>query len=479
MHFIQKSILAIMGLVAVAILLFGGRTASSSHEGRVVVTYWEKWTGEEAEQMMQIVDDFNRTVGKEKGIYVQYLSMSNVNQKTLVATAAGVPPDIAGLWEPQVAQFAAINAAEPLDELAAAHGITEDYYKPVYWEGCRYNGKLWALISTPAAVALHYNKRLMLEAAPALRRAGLDPNRPPRTLDELDRYAVALDRFEQLPNGKKRIKIAGYLPMEPGWFLSYTAYWFGAELFDEKTQKLNLTDPRIVRAYEWIKSYSVRLGKDSMTEFRSGFGSFNSTQNPFLARTIVMEQQGPWMANFIENLKPEMNRWKFSKEQERKLPREARKANYEWGVAPFPSAVKGLDDVTQAGFDTLVIPRGAKHKEEAFEFIAYVNRQDVMEKLNSLHCKNSPLSKVSEKFIRDHPNPYIDVFERLAASPNAHGVPPIPIWPEVGEEMSVAAQRVYLLEAEPEQVLAEAQARLQEKYDSFRERQRLRGESQS
>jgi multiple sugar transport system substrate-binding protein len=472
---VRTIVLTILGVLALGLIVFGGRHADQ-HQGRVVVNYWEKWTGNEADQMQQIVNDFNNTVGKEKGIYVQYLSMSSVNQKTLVATAAGVPPDIAGLWDPQVTQFAAIDALEPLDDLAKEHGIVDGYYKPVYWKACHYNGHLWALISTPAAVALHYNKELFQKKAEELRAAGLDPNNPPKTLAELDRYAQILDDIEIGPNGKKNIKVSGYLPMEPGWFLSYTPYWFGAYLFDEKTQRLNLTDPRIVKAFEWIQSYSKRLGKESMTEFRSGFGSFNSAQNPFLNGTIAMEQQGPWMANYIENLNPKMNRWEMTKEAERKLPREARKANYIWGAAPFPPAAPGLEGATYCGFDILCIPRGAKHRKEAFEFIAYVNRQDVMEKLNSLHCKNSPLAKVSAKFLNNHPNPYIDVFEKLSASPNAHGVPPIPIWPEVGDELSNVAQRVYLLEAEPKQALAEAQTRLQMKWDDYRERQKLRRE---
>ena len=273
------------------------------------------------------------------------------------------------------------------------------------------------MISTPAAVALHYNKELFLNKEKELRAAGLDAHRAPRTLDELDRYAKILDESVTEPNGRKNIKVTGYLPMEPGWFLQYTGYWFGAEMFDKKTQKINLTSPEMIKAFTWVQSYSKRLGKESMTEFRSGFGSFASAQNPFLAGTIAMEQQGPWMANYIENLNPKMNRWKMSKEEEAKLPREQRRANYVWGAAPFPSAVPGLKDVTYCGFDILVIPRGAKHKKEAFEFIAYVNRQDVIEKLNMLHCKNSPLAKVSDKFLSEHPNPYIDVFEKLAASP--------------------------------------------------------------
>src|SRR5581483_7351964 len=87
-----------------------------------------------------------------------------------------------------------------------------------------------------------------------------------------------------------------------------------------------------------------------------------------------------------------------------------RRARAQWAAAPFPSAVPGLNDVTYATFDTLVIPRGAKHKREAFEFIAYVNEQKVMEKLCKMHSKNSPLTAVSDDFLEHNKNPYIDVF---------------------------------------------------------------------
>jgi ABC-type glycerol-3-phosphate transport system substrate-binding protein len=259
--------------------------------------------------------------------------------------------------------------------------------------------------------------------------------------------------------------------------MPHTAYWFGGSIYNERTGKFTLTDPAVVRAYQWIKSYSVRLGKDSMTDFTSGFGQFNSTLNPFLSGMVAMEQEGPWMANYIEDLKPSMNRWKFHKEREKNMSPEERQKNYEWAAAPFPSAVPGMDDVTFAAFDALMIPKGAKHKKEAFEFIAYVNRRDVMEKLTALHCKNSPLSKVSAAYIRNHPNPYIAIFERLAASKNAHGVPSVPIWPEVVDELGVATQKIYLLQSEPEQALQEAQTRLQQKLDDFRMRQRLRAGS--
>ena len=63
------------------------------------------------------------------------------------------------------------------------------------------------------------------------------------------------------------------------------------------------------------------------------------------------------------------------------LPRAVRPFNYHWAAAPFPTDVPGLEDVTTADCDVMVIPRGAAHPREAFEFIAFVQRQAVMERL--------------------------------------------------------------------------------------------------
>ena len=127
------------------------------------------------------------------------MSTSNIDQKTLVSTAAGVPPDVAGLWDADLVQYAELDALTPLEAMAAAHGITAETYKKVYWDGCHYRGHLYGLVSTPAVIALHYNKRLF-------RGVGLDPDRPPTTLADFDRCAAALDQTDA-----GRLRRAGYL----------------------------------------------------------------------------------------------------------------------------------------------------------------------------------------------------------------------------------------------------------------------------
>src|SRR5262249_32061772 len=154
--------------------------------------------------------------------------------------------------------YAALGAAEELDELAAAHGIGPEMYLPVYWRGCQYNGKLYGLVSTPASIALLYNKQVF-------REAGLDPDRPPRTLGELDRFAQTIDQRD----AHGRLNRAGYVPLQ-SWYIPFTSYWFGSDIFDPTTQKFLLTSPKFVQAFEWIGSYSKRLTRTSIQDFLSG-----------------------------------------------------------------------------------------------------------------------------------------------------------------------------------------------------------------
>ena len=84
-----------------------------------------------------------------------------------------------------------------------------------------------------------------------------------------------------------------------------------------------------------------------------------------------MTNQGPWIYSFIKNYAA---------------------PDFEWGVAAFPSAdPERLPNVSYADSDVLVIPAGAKHPREAFEFIRYLTKQGPMEKFCLGQRKFSPL----------------------------------------------------------------------------------------
>jgi protein phosphatase len=73
-----------------------------------------------------------------------------------------------------------MDALEPLDERAAAAGLTRGYYKPVFYDDCMEGGRLVALPTTPATVALLWNRQVFEERADALRAANETVDRASR-----------------------------------------------------------------------------------------------------------------------------------------------------------------------------------------------------------------------------------------------------------------------------------------------------------
>ena len=410
--------------LALGAALAGCGPRLSAPGGRVVVTYWEKWTGFEGEAMRKTVEAFNASQNR---IEVRLLTTSQVDRKMLMATAGGIPPDVAGLWSYNVIPYADKNALLPLDDYAAQHGLRREQFIPAFWDLCYHRDHLWGLPSTPASLALHWNRRLF-------REAGLDPNRPPRTIEELDAYADRLTKRDR--NGK--ILQAGFMPSEPGWWPWAWGCYFGGQLWDGKG-KITATSPENLRAYKWVRSYADKMDVKQLQVFSSGFGNFSSPQNPFISGIVAMELQGVWMHNFIAELAPEI----------------------EWGAAPFPYPADRpeLADSSPVEEDVLVIPRGAKHPNEAFEFIAFVNSRKGSELLNMGQRKFTPLLDVSQPFLRDHPNPYIEVFIDLAKSRNAFVPPQMPLWQEYQAEMQTAFDQIWLAEKTPEDALKDVQAR--------------------
>ena len=77
---------------------------------------------------------------------------------------------------------------------------------------------------------------------------------------------------------------------------------------------------------------------------QNGLVNFDSPQNLLFIGKLVMQQQGPWMANYVAHLAPAMSHVLVPTSEEWKLKNRA--DNYAWGVAAFPSAVPGLENVS-------------------------------------------------------------------------------------------------------------------------------------
>jgi ABC-type glycerol-3-phosphate transport system substrate-binding protein len=138
-----------------------------------------------------------------------------------------------------------------------------------------------------------------------------------------------------------------------------------------------------------------------------------------------------------------------------------------WGAAPFPAPAAHPErrGTGNAEVDALVIPTASKHPNEAWAFIKYTQRQEVMEELCLGQRKHTPLAQVSDEFYAKHPNPYIRLFREMGASPNAWSAPHTGVWNEYGRELTTAADKISNLTLTPTDALNQVQERLQISYD--------------
>jgi ABC-type glycerol-3-phosphate transport system substrate-binding protein len=448
---------------AVCALVLFGSACSDPQAGNTAgvrrIVYWEKWTDFEGDAMGRVVDGFNASqkarAKAEPGyrpIEVEMVVISRIETKLLVASAGGNPPDVAGFYTARVPAYADKGALVDLTELAQKDGLERADYVERYYDLNVHRGRLWSLPTTPASVALHWNKRLF-------REAGLDPEKPPETLEQLDEMAEKLTKWEvTLPDGKKEVRTGylpdvpasekrllqlGFLPGEPDWWSYGWGFVFGGQLIEGN--RITTGSPENLRAYNWVASYSKKIGVDEIKRFRSGFGNFGTAENPFLSSRLAMQIQGVWMYNFIKKFADGMP----------------------WGAAPFPAPADRpeLRGVGNAEADNLVIPAASKHPEEAWEFIKYVQTQPVMEQLCLGQRKHSPLRQVTDEFWAQHPNPYIRLFAELGSLPRAWAAPQTGVWNEYHRELNTVANQIQSLRITPEKGLRQVQDTMQRSLD--------------
>jgi len=303
------------------------------------------------------------------------------NQKFFTAVASGTPPDAIFVDGPQDAPWAEWGALEPLTSRLKEAGITaEDYFAPC-WRQCFYRGEVWALtFCADPNFGFVWNQE-------AFRRAGLDPERPPRTIAELDALAERLTTEE---NGQ--LKTIGLIPWAQYGAANSMFTWgwaFGGKFYDYQKQRITADDPNVVKALEWMASYAQKYDVTKIASLQQGFGT--AEQNPFYTGQVAMQCLHIGGIAEIERYAPELD----------------------YGITFIPAPPGGEQHSSWVGGWCLGIPRGARHSEEAWEFIRWLCYEDEGTTLVGQATGLFPGRKDSPYFEQIRDKPYYGMFLRI------------------------------------------------------------------
>lgn len=423
---------------------------------REEVVFWHFWGGEDRDVVEDVVARFNAS---QDQYFVRAVAMpgNNLDVKLFLAVTGGDPPDVVNQDDPIVADWAARGALTPLEDLATPDEIERlrEWLFPAALRLCEYDGKMYGMCNGLDVRALYYNKTLLDEH-------GLAPPRSLAELDDISRALTVVDRQGQI----QRI---GYLPDSRRlWAWGVV---FGGDFYDERTGEVTADAKPIVRALDWMASYSRRLGADQVAAFRTGdqslpgkaFPLLPSGDSPHGRYGAIMD--GQWRVRDIL------------------ASRASRRAVglpvAEYGVCPLPPPPGGRERAGWVNGNFFVVPRGAKNRAGAWEFMRFWSGFDGRESAAARTCVAGGWIPVSARVVEQpefqqylRERPLFAEFVALAGSPNQFPVPVIPGAPLFNREIkNVGGQAMSQIDASPRELLEGATRRIQQHLDRLRERE--------
>jgi multiple sugar transport system substrate-binding protein len=417
-----------LGLSAVAVVgfLFWTPAERSPDDGRTYIRYW--YIVGANDTVPYHARRFNEV---QDSIVVQAtpIPWTEHEKKILTAVLSGNPPDVVSQFVP-VVKWASRLALEPLDGFITAGGLDTTTFFPALWSEMRWGEHVYALPVNSTSYALFYN-RALFEAA------GLDPERPPATWDELAETARQLT--VRGPRG--RFSQVGFVPDYGNLSTTILMAWQrDASFLSPDGTRVTLATPAMEAALHWIAGYYREYGVTPLKSFTAGLGS--ADQHGFLSGRIAMAILDLSFLDQIERFSPGLD----------------------YGVAPIPT-FPGRPTASSSGSWWLAIPRGARNAEAAWAFMRFaVERQTQLEEVRASEERLFPANRHAAADPAFVVSPELEVFARqmdVARSPTlvplAHDV----FW----REFHGAQDRAIYGRQTPREALRQAEAVVQDALD--------------
>jgi len=392
------SVLTIISMLAAC----GGTKAEEAEVLRV----WITW-GDNPAQIQELFDKY----GDANNVKIEVTAPVD-EDKILPALTGSEPPDILVLGGGDLVKSYAKEGL--VDELAPAiktGNIDMTDLFPAPLTQCKDGDKIYCLPWGTDLYALFWNKD-MFEAA------GLDPEKPPTTMEQLVEIA---DKLTIMENGT--LTQIGFIP-DLSWSHSdLYVRMFGGFWYSDDGQKITVDTQPMLDSMLWQQQFYTKYGIDNVLNFSSGFGEYSSPDHPFYAGKVAMMVEGEWQTgpNFISNFKPELN----------------------YGVVTFPPPAahpERAGTIVNQGTVAL-IPSGAKYKESSARLLAWMMSPEIVAEEMCANA-NLPTSKKAAEDICFTSNPKFKVFVDLMASPNAFAVITTPISLELNDALGTMEEEV-------------------------------------
>ena len=432
----------LVGVLLVTACSTGGGQSSAPplagcKSGTTLLTFWTSHTPPDSDSLKTIVNSYNAQSSVACVKMVQVPGSETDIAKLTTAVRGGTGPDVYMLDRFTVAERAAAGVLEDLSQYGASSLASQ--YVDFAWAEANFKGKPYALPFDTDTRALYYNKDLLAKAG-VTDLSALDPAKGPPTIATVKAMA---DKVNKKDSSGKYSQV-GFIPWwEQGWHYTW-GFVYGGSFFDKSACKVTPDDPKIVKAFtDMFANWSKGLGVDAVQTFLSTYSPPNqpAQQNMFLLGKVAFMISGDWVLGNIKTYTP----------------------NLQYGVTYIPVPNQGDQPATWAGGWSDVIPKGAKHPKEAYDFLKYIAGEPG-QKQYTKDTQHTPVIKSldqdSSLFPGDH-----QFFQKQL--PAAHSRPPLPVGAFYWDQLSTAQDAAIRGTKDPASALAAAATATNDKLKQY------------
>ena len=376
-------------LVFAVLLLMLGSLPIAAQDDAVTMTMWVRNIGD---QVQELVDAYNGMGGDQ--IELTVIPPNEFVTKMGAAIAAGESPDIASIDLIYAPAFAAAGQLLDITDRVDALPYADDLI-PAHSELGTYLGRKYAVPFLIEGSFIIYNKGLF-EAA------GLDPEAPPSTWDELLEAARAITAIDDNTYG---YYFAGACAgCNAFTYLPFIWASGGDVLSDDYSEATIASDPIVREALEYYRL----MWEEGLIPESASIDDGGSFVSAFGTGTIGMAGTGAFGINVYRNDHPELELGAFH------IP------GKDGGAASF------------GGGDVIAIGSGTQYPEQAWAFLEWMmsdetqlelyaarNRTTVrVSMLENEYSKDDPLVLTAASSLAVGKSPYTLVYNDLFNDPN-------------------------------------------------------------
>lgn len=424
----------VIRMLLVALVALLGLVPAAAQDDVIEIEFWSLLTGPLAERVQALVDDYNASQDAVRVTNVNQGGYNELQQQLLAAVAAGEVPVVTMVDFQYVPFYATNGVFEPLSNLASEEELAD--FNPGLLGDLIVDGELYAVPFNRSTQGLYYNKELFAQA-------GLDPENPPQTWEEIREAAIAIDALGEDIHGI-------YAPFSTWYWQPFVQSWGGE--FNDAQCNFTFNDEAGVAAMTFFRDL---LHEDGAAVIPSNLsGTFDQQALEFVLGQVGMMRQSTAVNGFIGDT-----------------------VDFDWGFTMLPEGPAGRA-VTGGGANFAISASATpEEKAAAWDFVRFMSNTENTARFHMetgyMPSRFSALELPEvQEFYETNPTWEVSVEQLQFSRPTSCATLNTP---EYNSIMSTATERIILNNEDPQTVLDETVAELNALVEERREAGELFG----